>query len=86
MTTRKAHDVAKHGLFVYREKHGLSQMEMAARAKVSQSIISRIERGRGAGRKGAQLVWEAINGEIPLRELLGIPELRKRRRPRKRAN
>jgi predicted transcriptional regulator len=61
----------EHPLRCCRVKLGLTQEALATKAKVTQPIVSRIERGLGAGRGAALAIWKAIDRRVPLAVLLG---------------
>lgn len=54
-----------HYLKLLRREAGLTQVEVAARARVSQSVVSRIERGEIIGSPGAVRVRKVLLSTAP---------------------
>ena len=65
-----------HPLQVYREARGFTQARLASLAGVSQAMISMILAGAARpSAESARRLYEAIEGEIPLKTLLYWPDV-----------
>jgi len=60
-----------HPIKAYCARHGISQKDLAARARISYGYLNQIVNGHEfAGRDAAKALRDAMGGEITLDELL----------------
>lgn len=65
-----------HPLAEYMNERGLTQADIAATAKVSQSMVSHFLRGESRlGVDPARRIYEASKGRVPLKALLYWPDV-----------
>jgi len=75
-----------HPLGSYLKSRGLKQQDLARDASVSKSTISKVVRGRkrGFGASDAVRIFNALNGEVSIGELMmGVDDIALMRAPRR---